>query len=91
MRLQVQNAIEKELNRAIKKRFVPKEFESNIKKMSEQMFNRFLHDATQNLRQSSAQTNGSNKVDAIREIFNIDIDDSNIQQYDNEHHVKGYR
>ena len=92
MRLQAQDAIEKELQRAIKKRFVPQEFEANMKKMAQQMFNRFLHDSTQNLRQSSAQTNGSSKVDAIREIFNIDIDDVNVQQYkENEHHVKGYR
>ena len=92
MRLQAHDAIEKELKRAIKKRFVPKEFESNMKKMSEQMFNRFLHDATQNLRQSSAQTNGANKISAISEIFNIDTQDINIQQYkENEHHVKGYK
>ena len=92
MRLQAQDAIEKELQRAIEKRFVPQEFEANMKKMAQQMFNRFLHDSTQNLRQSSAQSDGSSKVDAIREIFNIDIDDVNVQQYkDNEHHVKGYR
>ena len=91
MRLQAYDAIEKELERAMKKKFVPKEFENNMKKMAEQMFNRFLHDATQNLRQSSAQTNGANKVDAIREIFNIDTNDINVRQYkENEHHVKGY-
>ncbi len=91
IRLQSHNAIEKELERAIRKKFVPKEFESNIKKMAEQMFNRFLHDATQNLRQSSAQSNGANKVDAIKEIFNIDTQDINMQQYKKEHHVKGYK
>ena len=92
MRLQVEDAIDKELKRAIKKRYVPKEFEANMKKMAQQMFNRFLHDATQNLRQSSSQSDGSNKADAIREIFNIDIDDVNVQQYkENEHHVKGYK
>ena len=92
MRLQVHSAIEKELERAIKKRFVPKEFEANMRKMAEQMFNRFLHDATQNLRQSSAQTNGANKVNAISEIFNIDTQEINMRQYkENEHHVKGYK
>ena len=91
IRLQSHNAIEKELERAIRKKFVPKEFESNIKKMAEQMFNRFLHDATQNLRQSSAHSNGANKVDVIKEIFNIDTQDINMQQYKKEHHVKGYK
>ena len=91
MRLQVEEAIEKELERAVNKKFVPEEYRANMKKMAEQMFNRFLHDATQNLRQSSKDTDGSNKVGAITEIFGIDTDDVNARQYkENEHHVKGY-
>jgi glutamyl-tRNA reductase len=91
MRLQVEEAINKELARAIKKNYVPREFESNMKKMAEQMFNRFLHDATQQLRQSSKETGGANKVAAIQEMFGIDTTDVNPRKYkENEHHVKGY-
>jgi len=91
MRLQVEDAIAKELERAINKKFVPEEYRKNMHKMAEQMFNRFLHDATQNLRQSSKDTDGSNKVGAITQIFGIDTDDVNVRQYkENEHHVKGY-
>ena len=91
MRLKVDEAIKKELERAIKKKFVPQEYRENMHKMAEQMFNRFLHDATQNLRQSSKDTDGSNKVGAITQIFGIDTDDVNTRQYkENEHHVKGY-
>jgi len=50
MRQNVSAAIEKEMQRAIKKGFVPSEYEDNMRKMAEQMFNRFLHDPTQNLR-----------------------------------------
>ncbi len=92
MRLQVEEAIEAELNRAIKKRFVPNEYRENMRKMAEQMFNRFLHNATQNLRQSSTDEDGSNQVEAISKIFDINIDDVNLKQYrENEHHVKGYK
>jgi len=91
MRLQAKEAIDKELNRAIKKRFVPAEYRENMQKMAEQMFNRFLHDATQNLRKSSKESDGSCKIGAISEIFEIDTHNVNAQQYkENEHHVKGY-
>jgi glutamyl-tRNA reductase len=91
MRLQAKEAITKELNRAIKKKFVPKEYEANMQKMAEQMFNRFLHDATQNLRQCSANTGSSKRVDAIKDLFDIAVDDKSVKKYKNEHHIKGYR
>jgi glutamyl-tRNA reductase len=90
MRLQAKDAIKRELNRAIKKKFVPEEYQANMQKMAEQMFNRFLHDATQNLRQYSAHTDSSKRVDAITEIFGIDFDDKNVRKYKKEHHIKGY-
>jgi glutamyl-tRNA reductase len=91
MRLQAKSAIDKELERAIKKKFVPAEYKENIEKMAEQMFNRFLHDATQNLRQCSSETNSTKKVDAIKEIFNIATDNVDLKKYKKEHHVKGYK
>lgn len=90
MRLQVKEVIHKELERAIHKKFVPKEYRENMEKMAEQMFNRFLHDATHNLRQSSADKNGSNRVEAIKDIFDINTENVNVRQYKEEHHIKGY-
>ncbi len=90
MRLQAKSSIEKELERAIKKKFVPKEYKENMEKMAEQMFNRFLHDATQNLRQCSSESNSIKRVDAIKDIFKITTDDANASKYKKEHHVKGY-
>ena len=90
MRLQAKSAIEKELERAIKKKFVPKEYRENIEKMAEQMFKRFLHDATQNLRQCSSESNSIKRVDSIKEIFKITTDDANAFKYKKEHHIKGY-
>ncbi len=80
MRLQVQDAIKKELDRAISKKFVPIEYKENMEKMALQMFNRFLHNATQNLRQSSGDTDGSDKVGAITKIFGIDTEEANAKE-----------
>jgi len=90
MRLQAKESIEKELNRAIKKKFVPSEYRDNMRKMAEQMFNRFLHDATQNLRECSSNSSSTKRVDAIKEIFNIETDDRDVKKYKKEHH-KGYQ
>ena len=90
MRLQAKEAITKELHRAIQKGFVPKAYEANMQKMAEQMFNRFLHDATQNLRQCSSEINSSKRVDSIKEIFEITTSEKDAKKYKKEHH-KGYR
>ncbi|HHH19388.1 MAG TPA: glutamyl-tRNA reductase, partial [Campylobacterales bacterium] len=90
MRLQVKEAIDKELDRAIDKKFVPETYRENMQKMAEQMFNRFLHDPTQELRKSSAEKNGLNKVEAIKEIFDISTENIDFKQYKEEHHKKGY-
>jgi len=91
MRLQAKDAIDAELNRAIKKKFVPKEYEQNMQKMAEQMFNRFLHDATHNLRKCSSETSSGKQVDAIKDLFEILTDEKNAKKYKKEHHVKGYK
>jgi glutamyl-tRNA reductase len=91
MRLQVNEAIEKELARAIGKGFVPAEFEANMRKMAQQMFNRFLHDPTQNLRRSSTEKKNANCIEAVKRMFNIDTEAIDAAQYKNDHHTKGYQ
>ena len=91
MRLQVKDAINQELERAISKKFVPEEYRENMEKMAEQMFNRFLHDATQSLRQCSADIGAGKRIDAIKEIFQISTSDKDAKKYKHEHHVKGYQ
>jgi len=53
----------------------------NMHKMAVQMFNRFLHDATGNLRQSSSDVDCSDKVSAITKIFGIETEDTNAREY----------
>ena len=90
MREHVSAAIEKEMQRALKKGFVPKEYEANIRKMAQQMFNRFLHDPTQNLRASSTESKNANCIESVKKMFNIDTEHVDFKQYKNDHHTKGY-
>jgi glutamyl-tRNA reductase len=90
MRLQVEEAIALEMKRAIKKGFVPVEYEANMHKMARQMFKRFLHDPTQNLRQSSSEKRSANCIESVKKMFNIDTKDVDVKVYKEDHHTKGY-
>ncbi len=90
MRLNVEEAIEAELTRAIKKGFVPHDHEANMRKMAKQMFNRFLHDPTRNLRRSSTEKESANCIEAVKKMFDIDTEHIDAKQYKNDHHTKGY-
>lgn len=90
MRQNVSEAINAEMHRAIQKGFVPAEEEANMRKMAEQMFNRFLHDPTQNLRNSSTEKKNANCIEAVKKMFNIDTENIDVKQYKNDHHIKGY-
>ncbi len=90
MREHVSEAIDKEMHRAIGKGFVPAKHEANMRKMAEQMFKRFLHDPTQNLRHSSVEKKNANCIEAVKKMFNIDTENIDFKQYKNDHHTKGY-
>lgn len=90
MREHVSEAIDVEMNRAIKKGFVPATHEANIRKMAEQMFKRFLHEPTQNLRKSSTEKKNANCIESVKRMFNIDTENVDFKQYKSDHHTKGY-
>ena len=90
MRENVSDAIDKEIKRALSKGFVPAEYEANMRKMAQQMFNRFLHDPTQNLRRSSTDKKNANCIESIKKMFNIDTENIDLKQYKDDHHTKGY-
>ncbi len=90
MRQQVSVAIDTEMQRALKNGFVPAEAEANMRKMAEQMFKRFLHEPTQNLRHSSAEKKNANCIESVKKMFNIDTENMDLKQYKNDHHTKGY-
>jgi len=90
MRMRVGDAIDQEMERAIKKGFVPQEYQANMRKMALQMFNRFLHDPTQNLRHSSTKKENANCIESIKEMFEIDTENIDLKKYKDDHHKKGY-
>ena len=90
MREDVSFSIDAEIARALKKGFIPSEHEANIRKMAEQMFNRFLHDPTYNLRQSSKSKKSANCIESFKKIFDIDTETIDVKQYKQDHHIKGY-
>jgi len=90
MREYASQAIDLEMKRAIKKGFVSVEHEANMRKMAEQMFKRFLHDPTQNLRKSSTEKKNANCIESVKRMFNIDTENIDFKQYKNDHHTKGY-
>jgi len=90
MREQVDQAIEEELHRAIKKGFVPKDSKENMRKMAKQMFNNFLHKPTVRMRQSSREKEGASGIDALKNIFDVNTENIDTKLYKKDHH-KGYR
>lgn len=90
MHQQVNIAIDIEMERAIKKGFVPAEAEENMRKMAEQMFKRFLHDPSKHLRHSSKEHKNANRIEAIKDMFNINTEGIDFKQYKNEQYNKGY-
>ena len=86
----VNEAINIEMQRAIKKGFVPAEAEENMRKMAEQMFKRFLHEPTKNLRTSSKEIKNENCIESVKQMFNIDTENIDFKQYKNDQYTKGY-
>jgi len=91
MRLKVSAAIEDEMTRALKKGFIAPEAEANMRKVAEQMFKRFLHKPTQNLRRSSKENENATCIESVKKMFDINIENVDFKQYKNDHHTKGYK
>jgi len=90
IRLDVNDSIEKELQRAIKKGYVPSEYEENMRKMALQMFNHFLHQPTQRLRKNSREKESVCSVEAVSRMFAIDTENVDAKFYKSDHHKKSY-
>ena len=81
MRLDIDNVIDIEINRALKKGYIPNEYKDNIKYLLKQTFDKYLHQPTKNMREISRNSDGGSKIEAVREIFGIDINNIDVQRY----------
>ncbi|NPA50731.1 MAG: glutamyl-tRNA reductase, partial [Epsilonproteobacteria bacterium] len=75
MRLDILDVVDYEVNRVIKKGFFPKEYEENLRHMAIQLFDKYLHNPTKNLRAISKGSNAQEVIDAIKSVFNIETND----------------
>nr|QGT50369.1 glutamyl-tRNA reductase [uncultured Helicobacter sp.] len=74
MRYLAKQSAMKELERAIKKGYLPQEYEKNVEKILHGAFNTFLHQPTMRLRQASENPQGDPIIEATKNIFDISDD-----------------
>jgi glutamyl-tRNA reductase len=71
IRKKAREASQKELQRAIKKGYIPKEYEKQIEKIVHQAFNGFLHEPTLMLKRIAEQPQADTVVQSIQLFFNL--------------------
>ncbi len=81
MRLAILDMVRDEVQRAIKKGFIPKEYEKNLEYFGNQLFDKFLHIPTKNMRKISKENEGIEMIDAIKNIFEVDTDKIDLKKY----------
>lgn len=75
------NAALKEVQKAIKKGYIPKEYQYNVEKTLHQAFNVFLHNPTQHLREQANTQESDIIIEAIKGFFGIDEESLFINAY----------
>ncbi|WP_434636448.1 glutamyl-tRNA reductase [Sulfurimonas sp. NW7] len=80
-----EKAAQEETKRAIKKGFLPQEYEMQAQKMAHQAIKRFLHDMTKKMRAASHEAKSDSVTGAMQYILN-DEHDNIPDQY--KHHLK---
>lgn len=71
----------KELERAVKKGFLPEQYRDNVEKILHGAFNTFLHQPTQRLRQASESHHGDPIIEAMKSMFDIGDDIMMLNSY----------
>ena len=81
IRLDIQDIVKQEVTRVTNKGYLPKESIDNLEYMALQLFDKFLHKPTKKMRELSKESEGTVAINAIKEIFNINTDSVDPQQY----------
>ncbi len=76
LREQAQEAAVQEIEKALKKGYLPKEYENNIHKTIQNVLNKFLHTPTISLKGIAHDPQADVMVDALRFLFGIQTDHS---------------
>jgi len=81
LRLRIDDVIDAEIARTVRKGYVPAGHEANIKRMITQVFDQFLHEPSKKLRAISKESDGAATIEAIKEIFDISTEDVDPKKY----------
>jgi len=81
LRLRIDDVIDAEIARTVRKGYVPAGHEANMKRMITQVFDKFLHEPTKKLRAISKESDGAAAIEAIKEIFDISTEDVDPKKY----------
>ena len=84
MRLSIEEIVKQEVQRVIKKGFLPKEYEKNLEYMGMQLFDKYLHNPTKKLRELSKESEGTVAINAFKEVFDINTDSVDPIKYKKE-------
>ncbi len=84
MRLSIKSVIKDEVKRSIKKGYLPAQYGDNANIMIEQVFDKYLHIPTKNLRDLAKKNDSQNLIKAIARIFQLDTEVSNPSRYKKE-------
>jgi len=83
----------KELDRAISKGYIPKEYEDEVKKIIHASFNSFLHTPTAVLKDISQEPHADMVIESLKILFEIDDDIGRefkmLNKYKCEEHING--
>jgi len=84
MRLSINDVVKSEVQRSVKKGYLPRQFSDNANKMIVQVFDKFLHEPTRNLRELAKKNDSQNVINALADIFGLDIEVPNPAKYKKE-------
>ncbi len=89
MRDMAKKSAQKELDRAIKKRYLPKEYKDEVEKILHQAFNSFLHKPTCNLKKIAEDPEFDTIVQSFQYLFDVNEEQKKaINMYKCEYHIE---
>jgi len=74
LRLKAEEASKNEIQKAIKKGFIPKELEKTMLKTMQNAFKTFLHTPTKNIKKMAGEPQADVVVQAMQTIFELNVD-----------------
>ncbi len=89
IRSRARECSQRELERAVKKGYLPKEYQKQVEKILHQSFNGFLHGPTKNLKNVADSPRADTIVQSMQYIFNLNTDvEKKLDSYKCEYQIE---